>query len=85
MNFIQKEVSLFLSAETVQIRKLAHVIGTLVVTKAVVRPHNPSPLSCITAPEDHLPTPVTVLSSQSAAFPKGSGQLAMVERSPSGQ
>ena len=36
VNAIQKEVSLLLSAETVQIRKPAHVIGMLVATKAVV-------------------------------------------------
>lgn len=33
---IQKEATLLLSAETVQIRKLAHFIGTLVATKAAV-------------------------------------------------
>jgi len=78
VNAIQKEISLLLSVEMVQIRKLADVIGMLIATKAVVH----------TAPlhfplEDHLPAQVAVLSSQSAAFPRDSSQLAVVEGSPS--
>ena len=81
MHSIQKEAMHLLSLDTVQMKTLAHFIGTLVATRPASSTDGAFTLSCITRPQDNDTPPILILSDDGTDHQRCPGQPTVVGNS----